>query len=65
MSIEIVDARYHKELSVLKGLVEEHFRASLSMNKQRVSVIGARGIHPQHDHTGIPDQSSTGRTRWL
>ena len=41
MSIEIVDARYHKELSVLKGLVEEHFRASLSMNKQRVSVMGS------------------------
>ena len=35
MSIEIVDARYHKELSVLKGLVEENLGASLSMNKHR------------------------------
>ena len=24
---------------------------------------GASGIHPQHNHTGIPDQWSTGRTR--
>ena len=41
MSIEIVDARYQKELSVLKGLVEEDLDASLSMNKHRVSVMGS------------------------
>ena len=41
MSIEIVDARYHKELSVLKCSVEEHFGASLSMNKYGVSIMGS------------------------
>ena len=37
----VVDARYHKELSILKGLMEENFGASLSVNKHRVSVMGS------------------------
>ena len=41
MSIEIVDARYRKELSVLQGLVEEYLGASLSMYKDWVSIMGS------------------------
>ena len=68
MSIEIVDARYHKELSVLKGLVEENLNAvvyelTLGIRYGKHTARGASGIHPQHNHTGIPDQWSTGRTR--
>ena len=41
MSIEVVDAWDHKELSVLKCSVEEHFGASLSMNKYGISIMGS------------------------
>ena len=47
----VVDARYHKELSILKGLMEENFGASLSVNKHRVSVMGS--IQPEGQAVSI------------
>ena len=35
------DVWYHKELSVLKCSVEEHFGTSLSMNKYGISIMGS------------------------
>ena len=50
MSIKIVDARYHKELSLLKGLMEENFGASLSMNKHRYPLWEAHSQVKQQKH---------------
>ena len=62
--------RYHKELSLLKGLMEENFGASLSMNKHRVSIMGS--TQPEGRAVSIrsitiqvfPINGARGRTHW-